>query len=119
MLFGISNALIFVVLRQALRSQLLLPREASAHAAAWGTLVEVGVITLQAWRNEPSHFNASTPLDAALYALKLAGVTVLGAVCLGSTAGCLLRPATRGVKLEALRYGLLLVSAAVLIGFAQ
>ena len=119
MLFGISNALVFVALRAALRSQRLVQRSAAAHAAAWSTLVEVGIITLQAWRDEPSHFNMKTPLDALLYALKLAGVTVLGVLCLAATAGCLLRPSICGPQLEALRCGMSLLSYAVAVGFVQ
>ena len=119
MLFGISNALVFVALRAALRSQRLIPRSAAAHAAAWSTLVEVGIITLQAWRDEPSHFNVETPLDASLYAVKLVGVTVLGVLCFATTAGCLLRPSIRGPQLEALRCGMSLLSYAVAVGFVQ
>ena len=44
MLFGISNAMVFAALAKGLASQTLIPRSACAHAAAWGTAVEVGVI---------------------------------------------------------------------------
>lgn len=120
-LFGISNAFVFVALHRALRSQRLVPRGPAAHAAAWCTLVEVGVITLQAWRGVPSHFNIGTPLDAALYTVKLTGAAVLGAVCTGALAGCVRRPANDipRADLAALRAGMLLLFCAVLVGVAQ
>jgi hypothetical protein len=120
-LFGISNAMVFCALAKALRMQGLVPRGAAAHAAAWGTVLEVGVITLQAWRGVASHFNTSSPLDAALYALKLVGVCVLAFVCLAAALGCTLKP-SRGSSASdraALRYGLLLLSFAICVGFAQ
>ena len=49
----------------------------SAQIAAWATLIEVAIITAQAWRGEASHFNTTTPVNAALYVLKLAGAVVL------------------------------------------
>ena len=107
MLFGVSNAVIFTALRVALRSQSLVPRGLAAHFAAWSTLLEVGIITLQAWRDEPSHFNTSSVLNTLLYAIKLLGATVLGLVCLASFAGCVLRPTVRGPQLAALRCVLL------------
>ena len=126
MLFGVSNAMVFAALARVLRLQRLVPRGPAAHAAAWATLLEVGVITLQAWRDEESHFNTSTPLDATLYAIKLGGVSVLGATCLAVTAGCVLRPsgAAEGERisaseLAAARYGMLLLSTAVLVGFTH
>ncbi len=33
------------------------------------SLLEVGVITLQKWRGVPSHFNADTPFDAAIFGI--------------------------------------------------
>merc|ERR1719506_3248953 len=50
MVFGISTAMVFASLREALRSQDFAPRGALAHLAAWSTAAEVGIITLQAWR---------------------------------------------------------------------
>ena len=44
-----------------------------------GLLLEVGLITMQHWRGVPSHFNRSTPLDAAVESVMLGlilGVTV-------------------------------------------
>ena len=120
-LFAISNAMVFTALAKALRSQRLVPRLASAHAAAWGTVIEVSAITLQAWRGRASHFNTTTPLDATLYAIKLVGVSTLGLVCLTTAAGCWMRPsmAASASDRAALKFGLLLLSIAVIVGFVQ
>lgn len=119
--FGVSNAMIFITLREALRCQTLVPREYAAHVAAWSTAVEVSVITLQAWRGVPSHFNTDTTLDATLYVIKLGGVTLLAAVCFAVTVGFLLRPCKTiaPAKAIALCQGLVLLSLAALVGFAQ
>jgi len=120
MLFGISNAMVFCALAKALGSQRLVPRSVAAHTAAWATIVEVGIITLQAWRGQPSHFNTSTPTNALLYAIKLAGVTVLGAICFATTAGCVLRPAAHAAPNRvALKLGMGLLSVAVAVGFVH
>ena len=50
---GISNAMIFASLRHATRAQRLVSRRMVSHLAAWSTAVEVGIITLQAWRDHP------------------------------------------------------------------
>lgn len=121
LVFGISNAMVFISLREALRAQQLVPRRLASHWTAWCTAFEVGIITLQAWRGVGSHFNTSTALDAALYGAKLSGAAVLGSSCFAITAGFMLRPAPgiHAAKAVALHHGLLQLCIAVMVGVAQ
>jgi len=68
--FGLTLATItwvttFVAMRPALRARLLA-------VFALACVVEVTVITVQAWRHVPSHFNETTPLNA-VFAFSAAG----------------------------------------------
>jgi len=118
--FAISNVMIFVSLRQTLRSQQLVSRSILSHVAAWATAVEVGIITLQAWRGVPSHFNVATSEDAVLYIVKLAGAVLLSVPCILSTTGCILKPLSiPPAKLAALRHGGAMLGVAILWGVVQ
>lgn len=120
LVFGISNAMIFCSLRVALRAQEYVPRSRISHLAAWSTVVEVGVITLQAWRGVPSHFNTSTYLDATFYRIKLCSALLLSAACVGATFAVFNgRPRGAAAQVAALRHGLLLLCVAVAVGIAQ
>eukprot|EP00933_Yihiella_yeosuensis_P084354 TRINITY_DN98794_c0_g1_i1.p1 TRINITY_DN98794_c0_g1~~TRINITY_DN98794_c0_g1_i1.p1 ORF type:complete len:474 (+),score=46.25 TRINITY_DN98794_c0_g1_i1:45-1424(+) len=132
MIFGISNAMVACSLKEAIRSQKLFSRRLLSHVAAWSTAVEVAIITLQAWRGEASHFNATTTVNALLYAAKLVGVSLLGMSCVAATAGVLFfpsRPQMDGTlknrcilsacKVAALQHGTLLLCLAVAIGVGQ
>lgn len=51
----------------------------------WGgfavaTVAEAGLITLQAWRGVPSHFNIATPFDAAVFSAMGQAVSVLALI---------------------------------------
>lgn len=120
LVFGISNAMVFVSLRQALFAQSRVPRSLVAHLAAWSTAVEVGVITLQAWRGVPSHFNTSTLADASLYAVKLAGAAALSVSCVAATVGVLRGPTRCSpARRAALCHGLLLLCLSIVVGVLQ
>ncbi|MFS0701154.1 hypothetical protein AB6N24_14385 [Cellulomonas sp. 179-A 4D5 NHS] len=60
---------------------------------AGGSLLEVGLITVQRWRGVPSHFNDATPLDALVFTVMAAaiGTALLGVVVLGVWAALRLR----------------------------
>ncbi|CAE8619925.1 unnamed protein product [Polarella glacialis] len=121
LVFGISNAMVFVSLREAFAAQQLAPRRLASHLVAWSTALEVGIITLQAWRGVGSHFNTSTTLDASLYGAKLCGAALLGLGCFVAAAGFTLwpAPAVPAAKAVALRHGLWLLCIAVAVGVGQ
>jgi hypothetical protein len=82
--FGLTLATLtwvttFVPLRGRTRGRLLA-------VFATACAVEVGVITLQAWRGVPSHFNVSTPLNAALAYTAAGGGAIIIATALAFTA---------------------------------
>jgi len=120
LVFGISNAMVFASLREALASQELVHRSLVSHLVAWSTAIEVGIITVQAWRGVSSHFNVSTSLDASLYCIKLCGAAVLGVGCFAAALGFTWRPAAvHKAKSVALQHGLWSLCIAVLVGVAQ
>lgn len=54
-------------------------------AAAW--VVETFLVSMQAWRGVPSHFNTETPFDAAVAGTLAAGGAALVAVIVALTGG--------------------------------
>ncbi|HEY1065173.1 MAG TPA: hypothetical protein VGE52_03660 [Pirellulales bacterium] len=87
-----------------------------ASALAVGLLVEVGLITLQTWRGEASHFNRATTLDAAIEATMLALILLVsvgvGWLCVRS----LRLPEMAPSQAAALRGGLWLLLASCGLG---
>lgn len=78
-------------------------------------IVEVGLVTMQAWRGVPSHFNDTTSFDSAVFVAMGVSVAVIAAVVVAATALAFLAPATTPSMSWAIRAGLaaLLVSQAV------
>jgi hypothetical protein len=82
--FGLTLATLtwvttFVPLRGRTRGRMLA-------VFATACAVEVGVITLQAWRRVPSHFNVSTPLNATFAYSAAGGGAIIIATALAFTA---------------------------------
>jgi hypothetical protein len=87
----------------------------SVFAAA--CVVEVALITVQAWRYVPSHFNMETPLDTAISRVLAAGGGVLIVVVLSLTVAALRPlPGVPPSMLLALRAGFLALLAAMAVG---
>ncbi|MFE5711512.1 hypothetical protein ACFQ7J_11930 [Streptomyces sp. NPDC056501] len=81
------------------------------------SLLETGLITLQAWRGVPSHFNTETTFDTLVTRALAAGGVTLVAVVVALTAAAL-RPAPGidpGMRL-ALRAGLVALTASMAAG---
>jgi len=76
--FGISTAIYAFTLAWVFTYLPDWPRTRAI--AGWTTaivfVIEVAAIDLQAWRGTTSHFNASTPLDAALFAIMGIGIVI-------------------------------------------
>lgn len=91
--FGVSFGLTLAGVTWVSTHLLLRPRARSLLLTVFAVdcVVEVGGITLQAWRAQPSHLNTSTPLNAAIAYTLAAGGAVLVA-----TLGCLAITALRG-----------------------
>src|SRR5690349_9565200 len=100
----------FLPLRTRVRNLLL-------GAFATAAVAEVALITVQAWRRVPSHFNMETPLDETISRVLAAGGGVIIVVMLALTVAAW-RPLPRvapSMRL-ALRAGFLALDSALLIG---
>ena len=83
-------------------------------------LVEVGLITLQAWRGEASHFNRRTPFDASVETTLLFLITIASAIIFWLNALALRRDQLATVEPPmrlAVQAGLSLLSLSCLLGF--
>ncbi len=119
-LFGISTGL-------TLGSLLLLLND--LHSRRWdrflrgglcvSLVLEVVLITIQAWRGVPSHFNRSTFLDALIETLMLICILLAVAVIVGLTARALRQDAFRTgspARILAHRAGMLFLVASCFLG---
>jgi hypothetical protein len=78
-LFGIATGLTLLSLSWIVGHLALSTRRwrIAAWLAAGGALLEVGIISIQAWRQVPSHFNTSGAVNTILYVGMEMGVTLL------------------------------------------
>ena len=115
--FGVSNALFAFTLAWMLAWLDDSPRLVAR--AGWGVALaltlENVLIPLQAWRGVHSHFNATTPLDAAI--VSLMGAAIVAAMVLSaSVARALFRVPAADARLRAARLGLTIAIAGASIG---
>jgi hypothetical protein len=89
-------------------------------AFAAACVLEVALITVQAWRRTPSHFNLSTPLDGLIARTLAVGGGVLVAVIVVLTWSAFRRrPETAPSMRLAVRAGLVILDLAMLSGAAM
>ncbi|UOX88951.1 hypothetical protein MUY14_46055 [Amycolatopsis sp. FBCC-B4732] len=109
-LASVAWATSFLTLRTRWRAALL-----GAFTAA--SVVEVVLVSLQAWRGVPSHFNFETPFDNVVSMTLAAGGGVLIVVVIGFTAAALVEPGPAAPSLRlAVRAGLLVLLVALATG---
>jgi hypothetical protein len=109
-LASVAWATSFLTVRDRWRAVLL-----GAFTAA--SVVEVALVSVQAWRGVPSHFNFETPFDNVVSMTLAAGGGVLILVVAGFTAAALVEPGPAAPSLRlALRAGLLVLVVALAAG---
>ncbi|MBP2323581.1 hypothetical protein JOF56_003966 [Kibdelosporangium banguiense] len=79
------------------------------------SIVEVGLITMQAWRGRPSHFNFETGFDSAISMTLAGGGLVIILVTIGFTVAAFRTVQTRSMQL-ALRFGFVALLVALAVG---
>jgi hypothetical protein len=81
-----------------------------------GSMGEVFLISMQTWRGVPSHFNESTPFNAAVFSLMGLLVTILGAMTLLITVWSFVRIDAPASLRLAVRLGLVLMLVSQAVG---
>lgn len=83
---------------------------------AWSGLIEVALITMQAWRGVPSHFNYSTVDGIVVFVLMGISVAVLSIGLVVATVWTFRRPPAQPAVRLAVRAGMLIVLTGLGIG---
>src|SRR3981081_2913900 len=110
--FGLTLATVawatsFLRMRPTIRAILL-----GAYSIA--SVVETGLVSMQAWRGVPSHFNFETRFDTAVSMTLAAGGGVIILVVLGFTAAALFSAGALSPSMRlAVRFGLLVLLVAL------
>jgi hypothetical protein len=90
------------------------------HIVGWVTalvfVLEVAIIDLQAWRGTTSHFNISTPMNAALFAVMGIAIFVQTAVSVAVAIALWRQPFANRTLGWALRFGMALTIAGAMTG---
>jgi hypothetical protein len=80
--------------------------------------VEVGLVTLQAWRRQPSHFNTALPFDTSVFVAMGISVAVIALVIVAVAVWSWGRVDAPSSLRLAIRAGLLLLVASQVLGYA-
>lgn len=91
-------------------------RRVVGRTTAFVLALEVLVIDLQAWRGTTSHFNVSTPLDAALFAFMGIGILVQTLASVAVAVALWRQPFADAVMGWALRWGMTLTIVGAFVG---
>jgi len=84
------------------------------------SVVETGLVSTQAWRGVPSHFNFETPFDTAVSMTLAFGGFVIVATAIGLTIGAFRSAASTSQSMRmAVRFGFVTLLAALIIGAAM
>jgi len=93
------------------------PRVLLLGALAAVSVVETALVSLQAWRGVPSHFNVETPFDAAIArALAAGGFVLIVSIVVLTAAAFRANPALPPSLRAAVRIGFASLSASLLVG---
>lgn len=109
-LASVAWATSYLTVRPGLRTTLL-----GAFTAA--SVAETALVSMQAWRGVPSHFNFETPFDTAVSMTLAAGGGVIILTVIGFTAAALVEPGPDAPSLRlAVRAGLVVLLVALATG---
>ncbi|VVJ16005.1 Uncharacterised protein [Amycolatopsis camponoti] len=109
-LASVAWATSFLTVRPRLRTALL-----GAFTAA--SVAEVVLVSMQAWRGVPSHFDFETPFDSAVSMTLAAGGGVIVLTIIGFTAAALVEPGPEAASMRlAVRAGLVVLLVALATG---
>lgn len=117
--FGLSFGISVLTVTWICRLLPLAPRTRTLLLGAFtaASLLETGLITLQAWRGVPSHFNTETTFDTVITrGLTAGGVTLIAVVVALTVAALRPKPTTAPSMRLALRAGLVALTLSMAAG---
>lgn len=91
-------------------------RQLASRITAGVMVLEVGIICVQAWRGTTSHFNVSTPLDAALFGIMGAAIAAQTVAATAVTVALFRQRFADVVLATALRAGMLIAVLGAAVG---
>jgi hypothetical protein len=118
-LFGLSTGITLISLGLVIKRLRAAPRDSwLLPAFALALVAEVGLISLQQWRGQPSHFNRGTPFDATIDRWMTCLIVFATLVILDLTQRCFRNLAANVDMALAIRAGMAFLLVSCLTGFA-